>query len=112
MQRLSLTEFRPEAGISLTVEQRDLLAALVPGFDIRPTPGQDNAYDLTPDSRVGAIHLPDLDIVIRPKVELDRVLFMLSYAIGLGRWRAEDFHLDEQDDLAEAVIPGFIHQVE
>jgi 5-methylcytosine-specific restriction enzyme subunit McrC len=111
MAQLRLAEYQTASSIPLTIEQRDLLAGLG-AIDIRPTAHVDGAYELTAGSQVGAIHLPDLDIVIRPKVGLDRLLFMLSYAMGLGRWRAQDFRLGEEDDLAEAVIPGFVHQVE
>ncbi len=113
MQTLSLREYLTDHEVPLTPQQRDLLQTLAPGFDIRPSSGKEAVYDLTPDSRIGAIHLPDLDIIIRPKVELDRVLFMLGYAIGLRDWwLPHGVLLDEQDDLVEAVIPGFIHQVE
>jgi len=36
---------------------------------------------------VGVIHLADdLELLIRPKLPIERVLFLISYALDHGRW--------------------------
>jgi 5-methylcytosine-specific restriction enzyme subunit McrC len=68
-------------------------------------------YDLTPASHVGAIHLPDLAVEIRPKIPIARVLFLISYALDPRKWSANPFAFAPQPSLVEAVIPGFVAQV-
>ena len=57
---------------------------VAPSVAVSPTVGADDAYDLTPGSHVGIVRLPDVDVVIRPKLLVERVLFLLSYTSG--RW--------------------------
>jgi hypothetical protein len=59
---------------------------------------------------VGGIHLSTLEIVIQPKLPIERLLFLISYVIDRVGWR-EGFEFVERDSLLEAVIPGFVSQV-
>jgi 5-methylcytosine-specific restriction enzyme subunit McrC len=72
--------------------------------------GLEGYYDLTPDSHVGAVHLPELDIEIRPKIPIDRVLFLVCYALNRSQW-LDLFGFAREDSLVEAVVPGFVAQV-
>jgi 5-methylcytosine-specific restriction enzyme subunit McrC len=96
-RREVLREYRTSQGVALTSDQRDTLRRIAPSVTVVPSIGADDAYDLTPGSFVGAIRLPGLDLVIEPKVPIDRVLFLMSYATGR--------------DLVEAIIPGFVAQL-
>ena len=108
MLHLTLSEYATASAVALTVEQRDQLAAVAPSIQIRPTPGAVDRYDLTPGSYVGAVHLADLDIVIHPKVELDRLLFMVSYSLGLIHNLDSLVALKEAEDLPEAIVMAFV----
>src|SRR5207249_4068667 len=74
MATLSLREHELTFGVPLTIEQRDQLAKVVA---VRPSEGREQTYDLTPGSTIGALRLGDLDVVIQPKVPMDRVFFLL-----------------------------------
>ena len=111
MQPLELVEYRPSFGVHLTIEQRDGLRRVAPSISISPSQGAEALYDLTPASSVGAIRLPGLDVIVRPKLAIDRVLFVLSYAMGVTAWRQESFALSEADSLVEAIVPGFVYQL-
>jgi 5-methylcytosine-specific restriction enzyme subunit McrC len=108
---LTLSEYRTTAGVELTVEQRDLLRAVAPSIAVTPTVGRVDAYDLTPGSWIGSVHLGELDLVVRPKVPIQQVLFLVSYAVGLGRWIDAPAALESSDSLVEAIIPGFTYQL-
>lgn len=112
MRQLTLREYRTEPSVRLTAKQRDLLLQVAPSVGISPSAGAEGRYDLTPGSSVGAIELPELEVIIQPKLPIDRVLFMLSYALGRTRWHETPFALVEQDSLVEAIIPGFVYQVQ
>jgi 5-methylcytosine-specific restriction enzyme subunit McrC len=108
---LTLTEYRTSPAIPLTSQQRDVLRLIAPSVNVTPTRGVDGRYDLTPGSTIGALNLPDLAIEIRPKIGIDRVLFLLSYALDPRGWKPLPFRFEARQTLLEALIPAFIHQV-
>jgi 5-methylcytosine-specific restriction enzyme subunit McrC len=111
MEPLRLQEHVPSRGVKLAVEQRDALLASGAGIMVVPSPGTEDAYDLTPGSTVGSVRLPGCDIVICPKLAVERVLFLVSYAMRATRWRDEPFELGEADDVFAAIVPGFVHHL-
>ena len=109
---LPLVEYKTRSGVELTPLQRDQLLRIAPSVAVAPTIGKEGAYDLTPGSHVGAIRLDaGLELVIRPKVSIDRVLFLISYAVGLGKWTDQPSNLAESDSLLEAIVPAFTFRV-
>src|SRR6476660_8601014 len=81
IRQLTLTEYEPALGVSLSLEERDALRALVPDLSILPMKGEEDIYEMKAGSHVGAIALPELAVEIRPKLEVSRLLFLLSYAM-------------------------------
>jgi len=68
----------------------------------------ESAYDLTPGSFVGVVHLADgLEVVIQPKLRIDCVLFLISYAVGQGRWMDVPAVRSQAGSLVEAILPAF-----
>lgn len=111
MRRIALAEFQTSEGVELSRIQRDQLRGIAPSITVSPSIGKDAAYDLTPGSWVGAVHLDGLDLIIRPKLPIEQVLFLISYAVGQGRWVRTPAGLAETDSLFEAIIPGFTYQL-
>jgi len=111
LRRLSLTQHRPRPNVRLTVEERDALRQLVPDLTVSGMPGSDDVYELTAGAKVGTAVVGDLAIVIQAKIHLDRLLFMLSYALDPVRWLDYQFNFAESDSLMEAIIPGFLAQI-
>ena len=109
MRRLTLVEYRTEPGVALAPDERDAL--LRAPIAVVPTRGMDGHYDLTPGSYVGAVDLGTLAIEIRPKLPIERLLFMVSYALGRRGWQDVEFDLERADSLVEAIVPGFVSQV-
>lgn len=111
MESLTLSEYQKSLPVRLTVEQRDGLGTLVPSLTITPARGREGFYELTPGSTIGAVRLPDMAIEIRPKIPIDRALFLLSYALDTRAWRAMSFDFAERSSLLEAVVEAFLRQV-
>lgn len=107
MRRLSLTEYRTAPAVPLKKDEREALQALVPTLSVVPTRGLENAFDLTPSSWIGAIELSSLAIEIRPKVPLERVFFLISYALDPRAWKETTFAYAAEPNLLETVIPPF-----
>ena len=116
MTALTLTEYKCREAVPLSDEARDALRRLVPTVKVAPTVGIPKHYDLTPSHVVGSVHTDDLDLVIRPKLPVSRVMFMLSYALRPDEWRewrerGVPFSYEQTDSIVEAVIPSYVWHV-
>jgi len=111
MRTLKLTEYQTETAFRLTNEERDTLRELVSSVIIQPTVGLSDCYDITPSSTIGAIETDSLSVEIHPKLPMERVLFLVSYALDPKQWRNSGFGFDAADSLVDAVVPGFARQV-
>jgi len=113
-RHLTLTEYQPSPPVRLSPAQRDALQRLIPGLAITPSPGRAGRYYLTPGSWVGIVQLGSMVVEIRPKLPVEHVLFLLSYAADPHAWRAgseEAPALERGATLAEAVVWLFVQQV-
>ena len=86
------------------VQLRALAAAHI---GISPSPDQPGAYILKPSSWVGAVNIGDQAVIVRPKVSVDRVAFLITYAMDPEKWRDEEINLAPVDDVLEAVALVF-----
>ena len=112
MERLSLREHETEEGVPLSRGQADAIQSMdpSPAIDVRPTPGTPGRYDLKPNSTVGVVRLPDLTIEIAPKISVQQVIFLISYA--LGQLRVLPTRVDVGiADLVEAMVRLFHDRV-
>lgn len=111
MRRLTLVEYQQQPGVELSLEELRLLRRLAPSVALAPSVDLPDRYDLTAGSFVGAVDLGTLAIEIRPKLPIDRLLFLISYALGRRGWQEVPFELERADSLVEAIVPGFVSQV-
>ena len=106
MPRLNLAEHETSHGVRLTPEQLHALRRAVPSIDISPTPTR-GLWDLRPGSKVGVVRLPDLTVEIRPKLPIDRVLFLISFALDRLEIPGDIVDLAQPPDLVEAMVQIF-----
>jgi 5-methylcytosine-specific restriction enzyme subunit McrC len=111
MRSLTLTEYTTAEGVELSSSERDVLRGLVGSLTIQPTTGSEGRYDLTPGSTVGVIKLAELQIEFRPRLPIENVLFLVSYALDPRRWTSELTDVAPDDHLLEAIIPSFAHHI-
>ena len=104
--RLELREYE-DYPVETPLGAEQLQALKDAHIDVTPRGG--DTYILRPSSRIGVLALGDLAIVVRPKIPIDRVMFMISYVLDIGDWRQDDAPLAEDADLLEAIIPAFTH---
>ena len=111
MQRLELREY--EERVWPLPLSRDQLGALARArVDVSPAPDPDGAYLLKPSSFVGAVNIGDLSVIVRPKIPVDRVMFLMTYAMDPRHWRDESIDLAPDDDVLEAVALAFVHRTQ
>ncbi len=105
--QLRLSEHRAARGIALTRAERDALIRSAKDVVITPVAGQDGVYDIRPGSSVGVVSAGERQIVISPKIGFERAMFLVSYAIGRGRWSDDVARLARADLIVEAVAIAF-----
>jgi 5-methylcytosine-specific restriction enzyme subunit McrC len=111
MRLLSLREYQTSPPVDLTAHELSHLQRLARSIGVAPSLDGSGRYTLTPGSEVGALNLGTLSVEIRPKLPIDRLLFLLSYAMERGRWRDVPFDYGQRRSLLEAIVPGFVAQV-
>ena len=83
-------------------------------IQVLPSPEEEGAYVLRPSSYVGAVNIGDLAVVIRPKIPrpkipIDRVMFLIAYSMDPKHWRRNAVELARDDGILEAIIFAFTH---
>ncbi len=69
-------------------------------------------WSVGPAGKVGVARVADVELWIRPKVEIRRLFFLLGYAHDPRGWRDEDLGLREDADLLTAIATAFAKQAE
>ena len=104
MRAIDLQEYARSERVQLSVAERDGLNRIVPSLTVEPAPGVEDEYHLTPGSVIGAFESGGLSVSIRPKLAIDRVLFLASYAMGAFKLRDMDrFDYADARTLVEAM---------
>ena len=110
MHRLELKEYEPYPG-NITLDKDQLRVLTGEAYiEVTPSPDEDGAYRLKPSSYVGAVNIGELAVVVRPKVPIDRVMFLIVYAMDPKDWRRDSIELARADDVLEAIALAFAHR--
>ncbi|MBB4907000.1 McrC family protein [Actinophytocola algeriensis] len=96
---------------SLTTEQGQRLArsGLVSAAPSALVPGQ---WDVAARGKVGVARVGDVDLWIRPKLDIARLLFLVGYAVDPKGWRDDEVELATGDGLVPAVANALWRQTE
>ncbi len=111
MRTLSLTEYTTTRSIALSPDERDALRTLVRTLGITPSAGMTDCYDLTPEDTVGVLRLGDLQVEFAPRLPVERVLFLASYALDPRSWLMHPTAVTSDDHLLEAVVPTLTYHI-
>ncbi len=80
--------------------------------DVRPLSGPGavpgTTWEFRPGSQVGLFRCGGLNVVIRPRIPIDRVMFLVGYSLGPGDWGSAPFPLSPDNDILEAMVPAFV----
>ena len=108
MRTIRLREHQPQTERLTPQELREILAAS-PRL-VRVTQSGHGRFVLRPGSVVGALALPSVRLLIRPKVKMQNLFFMLGFVTGV-RWGREDFPYEYEDDFLRAAAWWFDREV-
>lgn len=105
MRILELTEGQPSKPVALTDDEARALLECELGAVSR-APGA-RAWDVQAGRKVGVARIGDLQVVVRPKIPVDRLVFLMSYARQPKFWRDRPVLVDVESDLVEALAESF-----
>lgn len=111
MNSIELDELGPGVELPLTPEQgRSLASSDV--VNAAPSPFSPGAWRVSAAGKVGAARIGDIEIHIKPKVSIARLLFLAGYAQHAAAWQPESVPVDEAADLAPAIGQALWRQTE
>ena len=105
-QPLELTEYQ-ECVWDAPLDHGQLQALAAARISVSPSVDRPGAHLLRPSSSVGAVNIGDRSVIVRPKIPVDRVMFLMTYALGPRHWRNEAIDLAPDADVLEAVALAF-----
>ncbi|MEX5296119.1 hypothetical protein QYM41_12650 [Kocuria sp. CPCC 205268] len=103
---LQLTEWEPSGPLTVTSAQRRVLEDCFQA-EIRAA-GTSDEVSVRPGGVVGSVSVGGAPIVVRPKIPIDRVLFMTAYAADPFRWEEVWSAIAGVDDLEDGMAALFV----
>src|SRR5687767_345168 len=82
VKTICLTEYETVSTDLTTPELDQLLASGL----VSIAPRLDRQYDVTASSTVGTAMLPSIRLLVRPKIGVHNLFFLLGHALNLPRW--------------------------
>jgi 5-methylcytosine-specific restriction enzyme subunit McrC len=108
MRTITLWEHRPATWALSPAELGQVMATEL--VEVAPVRGETGTYRLTPRSTVGTAVLRDVRLLIRPKVSLENLFYLLGFGADLVKWAGSRFPFDTQPDLL--AIVGWMFEAE
>lgn len=110
MKRITLREYQASELQGLTREEADSIQTAVRDLTMQ-IGKQPGSYLATPGSLVGGVSLTGLDVQILPKIGIERLLFLVSYAVDPESWKPVLQSFRDADSVVEAIAPAFAYLV-
>lgn len=109
MRTITLSEYQPSRECLTEVEAKQIQATRL--VDVTPLSGE-GMYEIRAGSHVGTAVLPSVRLLIRPKVGLENLFFLLGFGSGITRWTKAQFPYERDPDLFKAVAWVFETEVQ
>lgn len=108
VRHLLLTEGHPPWAVELSDAEAGALSDSELGVVTR-RPGV-SSWEVSAGNRVGVVRIGDLQVTVRPKIAMARLLFLVGYATSPDLWRDHEVELDADADLVDALAEAFQRQ--
>ncbi len=110
MIRIEVKEVGPGVLVPISTEQ-GLMLARSGVVNAAPSPYRAGCWQVSAAGKVGAARVGDIEVFIRPKVDIARLFFLAGYAEHGPDWRAEDAAVEAAPDLVPAMADALWRQV-
>ena len=98
--------------VDTLLDSRQLETLRRAGIDVRPAPVHGllpgTSWEFRAGNYIGVFRCGDLNIVVRPRIPIDRIMFMVGYSLSSGDWSSPPLKLSHEDDILEAIVPAFV----
>ena len=111
MTSIELDELGPPVEVRLTPEEGQLLAKSG-AVSAVPSPFRSGIWLIGPDKKVGAARIGNIEVHIKPKVPIARLLFLVGYALHQAAWQAETVPVADAADLIPVIANALWRQTE
>ena len=111
MNRIELAELGPGVELPLTPDQGRALASSGV-VSATPSPYSAGLWQVKPAGKVGAARIADIEIHIKPKVDIARLLFLVGFSAHGTAWQLESVPVADVADLVPAVAQALWRQTE
>lgn len=108
MRLLELTENAPPNHVNLSVDEAEVLSMLELA-EVNRRPGS-STWEVRAGRKVGIARIGSLQVIVRPKIRVDRLLFMMRYARSPRFWRDGTVHADIERDFIDVLAGSFTRQ--
>jgi 5-methylcytosine-specific restriction enzyme subunit McrC len=108
---IELSELSPAIELLLTPEQGRALASSGVVTAV-PSPYSPGLWQVGPAGKVGAARIGDIEVHVKPKVDIARLLFLVGYSQHGAAWRPEAVPVAEAADLVAAIAQALWRQTE
>jgi 5-methylcytosine-specific restriction enzyme subunit McrC len=110
MTSVSLLAYETAQVAGLSVGQAKAMAAT---GAISVTPGwEPGSWTVAAGPQVGVLRAGEVEVRIRPRITIARLIFMLGYSTDPRSWRDDPAGLEDQPDLWPAMAQVFVRQAE
>ncbi|QXT62886.1 McrC family protein [Tessaracoccus palaemonis] len=65
-------------------------------------------WEVAAGTQVGVVSVAGIEVIIRPKIDINRLVFLMGYARRPSHWRDDLVHLDPDAELTEALADAFL----
>lgn len=102
-----------EYGDSVLVQMSEAQATVLAGFGlVEPVRAADPGWwELRPGGKVGAVCVGDLDIRVAPKVDIERLVFLLGYRLRGVAWQESVVGVESAGDIVHVIAEMFSRSV-
>lgn len=106
MKTLTLKEWSPQQ-VQLTNCELERLLSVPKILTLTPFRPRSGTYRVLPGSVVGTLVWPELRVLIKPKVALENIFFLLGFRGGLAEWAQEAFPYEGEWDFLRSIAWAF-----
>lgn len=106
MRRIELAEYS-SCSIDFPLDKDQLRALSEARIEVTPSADEDSTFNLRPSSYIGALNVGNLAVVVRPKIPISRVMFLIAYSLDPKNWRRDSVGWARDQDVLEAIALVF-----
>ncbi|MCG6568150.1 McrC family protein [Tessaracoccus sp. ZS01] len=103
---LILREGEPARVVELSRTTAEAIAAA--GVAVVTPTLDPSRWEVTAGNQVGVARVNGLQVVIQPKIDINRLVFLMGYALRPNHWRGDLVTLDPELELPEALAEAFL----